>query len=186
MFIIRKIYSFLIDTLQTILLAASVFIVIYIFLFRPFQVKGASMYPNFQDNEYVLTNIVTLKIGQIRRGDVIVFKAPTDEEKDYIKRVIGLGGDTISVKDGAVFINDEKLDESAYLKNDVKTYPGAFLQEGMSTTVPQGQYFVLGDNRSYSSDSREWGYVGKDAVIGMSFYIYWPLDKMSLVKNPYN
>src|SRR5207237_10481764 len=95
--ILKKIYSFFIDTLQTILLAASVFLVIYIFLFRPFQVSGESMFPNFYDKEYVLTNIVGLHFKDPHIGDVVVFKAPPNPEKDYIKRVIGHPGDTIEL-----------------------------------------------------------------------------------------
>src|SRR5664279_4701064 len=118
--ILKKIYLFILDTLQTILLAASIFLVIYIFLFRPFQVSGVSMYPTFKDKEYILTNLISLKLGgSPARGDVIVFKAPIDHEKDFIKRVIGLPGDSITVKEGFVYVNGNKLDESVYLHNNV-------------------------------------------------------------------
>lgn len=186
MFILQKIYSFFIDTVQTILLAASVFIVIYIFLFRPFQVSGQSMYPIFLDKEYVLTNLIALKIDTIKRGEVIVFKAPIDNEKDFIKRVIGLPGDSVMVKDGNVYINDQKLDELSFLKPEVKTYGGSFLHDGQAVVVPEGEYLVMGDNRPYSSDSREWGFVKKDLIIGKSFFVYWPPERMRLVKNPLN
>src|SRR5690348_11839293 len=147
MFILRKIYTFLVDTIQSILIAASVFLVIYIFLFRPFEVNGQSMFPNFHDKEYVLTNLITLRFGQPVQGDVIVFKAPPDPDKDFIKRVIGVPGDTVMVKDGGVSVNGQPLDESAYLNSDVKTYGGAFLKDGDTITVPTGEYFVMGDNR---------------------------------------
>lgn len=185
MFILRKIYAFLIDTIQTILLAASLFVVIYIFLFRPFQVNGLSMYPNFSDKEYILTNVISLRFTELKRGDVVVFKAPPDPEKDFIKRVIGLPGDDVYVKDGDVYVNNQKLNEEAYLKNDVKTYGGSFIKEGQVVTIPDGQYLVFGDNRPYSSDSREWGFVKKDEIIGLSFYAYWPVDRARLIKNPF-
>src|SRR5690349_13180722 len=118
--ILRKIYFFFLDTMQTVLLAASIFLVIYIFLFRPFQVSGDSMFPNFQNREYILTNLITLRFGNPVQGDVIVFKAPTDPDKDFIKRVIGVAGDTVELKDGSVYVNDKKLDESAYLHDDVR------------------------------------------------------------------
>ncbi|MCL4353221.1 signal peptidase I, partial [Patescibacteria group bacterium] len=105
MAIIRKIYAFLIDTVQTFLLAASVFLVIYIFLFRPFEVDGLSMFPTFHNGDYVLTNLITLKLGNIKRGDVVVFVAPPDHQKDFIKRIIGLPGDTIMLKNGNVYLN---------------------------------------------------------------------------------
>ncbi len=184
MFILRKVYTFLVDTIQSILIAASVFLVIYIFLFRPFEVNGQSMYPNFHDREYVLTNLITLRFGPPTRGDVIVFKAPPDPEKDFIKRVIGLPGDTVMVKNGNVYVNNQVYDESSYLNSDVKTYGGAFLKDGDTVTVPTGAYFVMGDNRPYSSDSREWGFVPAGNIIGKSFLVYWPLNEVRAVSNP--
>ena len=183
--ILKKIYLFLLDTVQTFLIAAAVFLVIYVFFFRPFEVKGESMYPNFYDKEYVLTNLIILKFDNPKRGDVVVFKAPPDPNKDYIKRIIGIPGDSISIKDGKVYLNGNILDESGYLKPDVKTYPGAFLKEGETVKIPKDEYFVMGDNRLYSSDSREWGFVNKNEIVGNSLFVYWPLTRMRLVKNPY-
>ncbi len=182
---LKKIYGFFVDTIQTLLLAASIFLVIYAFIARPFQVSGESMYPTFQNNEYILTNLIGLRMGPLKKGDVIVFKAPTEVDKDFIKRVIGLPGDQIMLQDGFVYINGVKDDESSYLKPEVRTYGGAFLQEGQTITVPDGEYFVMGDNRQNSSDSREWGLLKSGAVIGKSFYVYWPIQDMRLVKNPY-
>ncbi len=183
--ILRKIYAFFVDTLQSLLIAAAVFLVIYQFLFRPFEVKGDSMYPNFHNNSFVLTNIIKLRMENPRRGDVIVFKAPPDPEKVFIKRVIALPGDTISIEKGGVFLNGKVLDESSYLKSSVKTYGGSFLKEGQSVTVPGANYFIMGDNREFSSDSREWGFVSKDKITGFSFFVYWPVAEMKLVQNPY-
>lgn len=184
--ILRGIYLFLVDTVQTLLIAAAVFLVIYIFLFRPFQVSGQSMHPTFIDKEYVLTNLISLKFEKPKKGDVIVFKAPNNQEKDYIKRVIGTANDTISLIDGNIYVNGKKLDENAYLKSDVKTYAGSFLKEGAEITVPSKNYFALGDNRPYSSDSREWGFVKETEIIGESFFVYWPPNRLRVVKNPYN
>ena len=183
--ILRKIYSFFVDILQTLLLAAAVFLVVYVFLFRPFQVNGNSMHPNFSDNEYILTNIIGLRFEDPKPGDVIVFKAPQDPDKDYIKRVIGIPGDKVLIKDGSVYLNGKMLDESSYLDPTIKTNPGSFLKENEEVTAAQDEYFVLGDNRSYSSDSREWGFVPKESIIGESFFVYWPLKSMGLIKNPF-
>lgn len=182
---IRKIYSFLIDTLQSLLIAAAVFLVIYQFLFRPFQVKGESMYPNFSNDSYVLTNIIGLKIQNPKLGDIIVFKAPPDPEKAFIKRIMGVPDDTVSVRDGQFFLNGTLLDESAYLKSTVKTYGGTFLKEGEQIKIPQGEYFVMGDNRPFSADSREWGFLKKNLITGFSFFVYWPINEAKVVKNPY-
>lgn len=183
---LRKIYLFFIDIIQTLLLAAAVFLIIYVFLFRPFQVNGSSMYPNFYDREYVLTNIITLHFEDSALGDVIVFKSPTEPEKDFIKRIIGTPGDTILIKNGSVYINGKQLDESAYLKPSVRTNPGSFLKENQELKTPNDEYFVLGDNRSNSSDSREWGFVPKTSIIGKSFFVYWPASSLGFVKNPYD
>lgn len=142
------------------------------------------MVPNFHSGEYVLTNLIALRLQDIKRDDVIVFKAPPDPEKDYIKRIIGLPGDSIAIKEGDVYLNGKRLDESKYLKSDVRTYPGAFLKDIEPVKVPADEYFVLGDNRTASSDSREWGFVKKTEIIGQSFFVYWPLNRMRLIKNP--
>ncbi|OGH11517.1 MAG: signal peptidase I [Candidatus Levybacteria bacterium RIFCSPLOWO2_01_FULL_36_13] len=183
--VLRKIYGFLIDSVQTFLIAAAIFLVIYLFLFRPYEVKGDSMYPNFYDKEYVLTNLILLKFQAPKMGDVVVFKSPVEPEKDYIKRIIGLPGDSIYIKDGDVYLNGEMLNEGKYLNSSVKTHQGAFLQNDEQITVPENMYFVLGDNRDASSDSREWGFVKKDSLIGVSMFVYLPINKMRIVANPY-
>lgn len=143
------------------------------------------MYPNFSHKQYILTNIIILQFKKPKLGDVIIFRAPPDPEKDYIKRVIGEPGDTITLKDGKVYLNGKLLDEEEYLRPGVKTYEGSFVQDGKKVTVPYDSYFVMGDNRLESSDSREWGFVSLKSVIGESFFVYWPLNKMNLIKNPY-
>lgn len=185
MWLIKKIYYFLLDIAQTLTLAAAAFVIIYVFLFRPFEVKGESMYPNLKDSEYLITNVISLRLKNPRLGDIVVFKAPVDAEKDFIKRVIGVPGDTISLKDGRIHLNGKLLDEEKYLNPSVKTYGGSFLKEGDTVDVPRNSFFVLGDNRSYSSDSREWGFVPKKNIIGISFFAYWPIGSAGLINNPY-
>src|SRR5438105_11602467 len=128
--ILKKVYNFTLDTMQTVLLAASIFLVIYIFLFRPFQVSGESMYPTFKNKEYILTNLITLRFGDPKRGDVIVFKAPVDREKDYIKRGIGEPGDVVLLKDGCVYMNGTMLNEHGDLAYDVRKYGGTVVKGG--------------------------------------------------------
>ncbi|QQG40474.1 MAG: signal peptidase I [Candidatus Levyibacteriota bacterium] len=189
MIIIQKIFSYLLDIAQTIIIAGVLFLITYIFFFRPYQVSGSSMHPTFVDKEYVLTSIISLRIEKIKRGDVIVFQAPNQEneefKKDYIKRIIGTAGDSIEIKDGNVYVNNQKLDESAYLSPEVKTYGGAFMKEGIPVTVSNNSYLVLGDNRPASSDSREWGFIKENEIIGKSVFVYLPVNQMRLVKNPF-
>lgn len=185
-----KIVTFFVDIAQTVILAFSIFLVTYIFLFRPFQVSGASMFPTFKDKEYILTNLISLRFETLKVGDVVVFVAPhqesTEFKKDYIKRVIGIPGDSVYIKDGHVFRNGTQLDESKYLTSDVITYGGAYMKEGIPINVPEESYLVFGDNRPYSSDSREWGFIKRSEIIGKSFFLYWPISKMQLIKNPFN
>lgn len=184
--ILRKIFLFFIDGLQTFLLAASFFLIIYIFLFRPFQVDGVSMFSTFHSGEYIMTSLISLKTEALQKGDVIVFKSPVDPNKDYIKRVIGLPGDTVLIQDGDVFVNGEKQDEHKYLDPGVRTYGGAYMKEGISITVPPDQYFVMGDNRPNSADSREWGPIKYSAIIGKSMFVYWPATRMRRITNPWD
>ena len=144
------------------------------------------MYPTFKDGEYVLTNLIVLRFGPPVKGDVIVFKAPNDPDKDYIKRVIATEGNSVFIKDGFVYVNNQKLDESKYLQSSVRTYAESFLTEGKVVTVDKDEFFVLGDNRPGSSDSRDFKPIRLSAIIGKSMFVYWPPNLMRWVKNPNN
>src|SRR3989344_3336173 len=183
MFILRKLYSAVVDLFETLVIAGGIFVVVYAFLFRPFQVNGQSMFPTLHDGEYILTNLITLRVNNLNRGDVIVFKSPTNDEKDFIKRIIGLPGDIVMVKGGKTFVNNKQLQENEYLPSDFVTNPGSFLKENSPIKVPQDHYFVLGDNRDFSSDSREWGFVAKNKIIGKSMIAYWPPSNAKFVEH---
>lgn len=169
---IKRIASFFLDIIETIVVALAIFVVAYLFFFQPHQVKGASMEPNFHDEEYILTDKISYRFHPPERGNVVVFRAPKNRELDYIKRVVGLPGEKIRISNGEVFINDQKLKED-YLGN-ITTYPSSFLRVGEEFLIPAGEYFVLGDNRSHSSDSREWGTVAREDIIGRAWLRYWP------------
>jgi len=181
MSIFRRIGVFILDIIETLVMALAVFVIVYLFLFQPHQVRGSSMYPNFHDGEYILTDKFSYRLGLPKRGDVIVFRAPRNEEYDYIKRIIGLPGDSIQLENGQVFVNSQILDEY-YLPKDFVTSAGAFIKLGQAVTVPNDQYFVLGDNRSHSSDSREWGFVPKENIIGKAWFRYWPPDRFGAIQ----
>lgn len=186
MIYLRHIWLFLVDTAQTFGIAAAIFLVIYFLIARPFQVSGQSMYPTYRDGEYLFTDLVTPRFGTLKYGDVVVFYAPPashESGKDFIKRVIGTPGDRIEISEGAVYKNGEPLDESYYLASDVKTFAGSFLQEDKEIVVPNNYIFVMGDNRQFSSDSREWGFLEEKAVIGKSIFVYWPLTQMRMIRN---
>lgn len=178
--ILRKLGSFFLDILQTIVLAAAIFAISYLFLFQPHQVIGSSMEPNFEDKEYILTDKISYRFREPERGNVVVFQSPPDSERDYIKRIVGLPGEKIRIQDGGVFINNELLKEG-YLAPGAYTPPGLFLREGQQTQIPSETYIVLGDNRKQSSDSREWGFVPKQNIIGKALLRYWPIEEVGLV-----
>ncbi len=139
------------------------------------------MEPNYPDGEFLLTDKITYRFNEPERGDVIVFKAPPTFEDEFIKRIIGLPRDNISIRNGKISINDDLLNES-YLDKQLITSGGSFLGEGKEISVPDGQYLVLGDNRPYSSDSRSWGLVSKDKITGRAWFIYWPPPNVGLVE----
>jgi signal peptidase I len=176
----RKIGSFFLDLVETVVMAMAVFVIIYLFLFQPHQVKGSSMLPNFHDGEYILTDKISYRLKEPQRGDVVVFRAPRNEEYDYIKRIVGLPSDTLKIKNGKIFVNNTPFNES-YLSSDHITLPGKFYKEGETFAIPKDQYFVLGDNRSHSSDSREWGLVPKENIVGKAWLRYWPTNRFGVI-----
>ncbi len=149
--------------------ALLVAVVVKAFLLQAFYIPSPSMVPTLRVNDRVLVNKLSYKLHDVRRGDVIVFKSPqVVAEKDLIKRVIGLPGDTVETRDGEIVVNDEVLDEP-YLPSDVGTGPME------KVTVPPGQYWVMGDNRGNSSDSRVFGPIPESSIIGRAFVKVWPI-----------
>lgn len=178
--IFKKITAVVMDMVEVFVVSMSIFIVIYLFLMQPHQVKGNSMYPTFFDQEYLMTDKISFKQRNPERDEVVVFKAPLNESFDFIKRVIAVPGDTVMVKGGRVWLNGQILDEP-YLPSSYTTSAGNFLREGIPFSVPEGNYICLGDNRGHSSDSREWGPVPIENFVGRAFFRYWPPQKMGLV-----
>jgi len=178
--IFKKLASFFLEFIETIVIALAVFVIVYLFLFQPHQVRGNSMYPNFYDGEYMLTDKISYRFKLPQKGDVIVFKAPRNEDYDYIKRIIAGPGDNVRIENDKIFINNQPADVS-YIPADYITTPGVFMKNGQNLVVPSDQYFVLGDNRSHSSDSREWGFVPKENIIGKAWLRYWPPSRWGLI-----
>lgn len=169
----------IIDFIQSIVVVGAIFALIYLFIAQPHKVSGASMTPNFLNGNYILTDKVTYRFSQPKRGDIIVLKNPRDESQDFIKRIIAIPGDEVKISEGHVFINDYLLEE-LYLKKGILTEPRNFLQEDEEIKVGVNQYFVFGDNRNASSDSREWGPITKEEIVGRVFFRYWPLASFGL------
>lgn len=184
--LLKSLSSLFLDIAETVTIGASFFLIVYLFLMQPHQVNGRSMYPTFNSGDYLLTNKVTYRTGDPQRGDIVVFHAPeqascpTGTGCDFIKRILAIPGDTIALYDNAFFVNGEKLNEP-YIPSDFKTLPGKFI-EGRTVTMGPNEYFVSGDNREYSSDSRVWGPIGKEDIVGKAFLRYWPTSEFGWVE----
>jgi signal peptidase I len=178
--ILRRVGRFFLDIIEAAVMAMAIFVLVYLFLFQPHQVRGNSMYPNFHDREYLLTDKISYRFHEPARGDVIVFRAPQKEEYEYIKRIVGMPGDSVKISNGKIYINGNLVEE-IYLPTDYLTNAGRFLHENQTIEVDDNLYFVLGDNRSHSSDSREWGLVPRDNIIGKAWFRYWPIGNAGLI-----
>jgi len=161
------------ETLETIVLAAIIWLVVN-FATARFVVDGSSMEPNFHSGQLLIVNRLAYRFGALERGDVIVFRFPGNTTDDYIKRIVGLPGEQIAIRDGKVYVNDQLLDEPYLDPNTVLPYGGEWV-------VPADSYFVMGDNRAHSSDSRSWGPLGKEFVIGKSWISYWPPEYWEVI-----
>jgi signal peptidase I len=156
------------DLILSLLLA---FIVI-VFLYQPVQVEGTSMMPRLTNHERIFINKFVYRFEPIQRGDIVVFWYPLDPTKSYIKRVVGLPGEAVSIRDGRVYVNSKELQQqyvpASYL--DHQNYP--------ATVVEANHYFVLGDHRESSNDSRVWGSVDRKYIYGKAVFVYWPVSQI--------
>ncbi len=172
----------ILEALEPVVLAFAIFMMVYLFLFQPHKVDGRSMYPTFHDQEYILTDKISYKRHSPERGDVIVFHAPPPFTTDFIKRIIGLPGETVMVQGGYVFINGARLSEM-YLPSNYITTEKSFLRDGVPYKIPDGYYIVFGDNRDFSSDSREWGPVSEKSIVGKAWVRYWPISRLGTIQH---
>ncbi len=178
----RNFLIFLWEMSKIIIIALVIVIPIRYFLFQPFFVKGQSMEPNFENGDYLIIDEITYRFHNPQRGDVVVFKYPNDTSQRYIKRIIGLPGETIEIKNGKVAIfnkeGNQLLDESTYLT------PLILTAGDMQITLAEDKYFVLGDNRIASSDSRSWGLLPREDIIGRVFLRAWPFAALTKFEAP--
>jgi signal peptidase I len=163
--------GFLWEVLQTLIMAIILYFLIDTVVGRV-RVENISMQPTLHEGEFILVNKLAYRLGNYQRGDIVIFHYPRNPTEDYIKRIIGVPGDTVEVRDGHVFVNGQELEEP---------YIAAAPQYNNTWHVPDGQIFVLGDNRNQSSDSHSWGYVPSTYVVGKALVIYWPLDQLKIL-----
>jgi signal peptidase I len=184
---IKKVFNFTWEVIKVAVISLAIIIPIRYFLIQPFIVKGASMEPNFHDREYLIIDELSYRLNNPQRGDIVVFRYPKDPQEYFIKRVIGLPGEKVEIKNGQVFIYNEAfkdgvaLDEK-YLSADIKTDANYGIS---SATLGEGEYFVMGDNRNSSKDSRSFGSVDRSFIVGRVLFRGWPLDRIATFKAPY-
>ncbi|MGA3023557.1 MAG: signal peptidase I [Bryobacteraceae bacterium] len=163
--------------MRDLALSVVIAVMVILFLYQPVKVEGTSMMPALVDQERIFINkFIYHSLWSIERGDMVVFWYPRDPSKSYIKRVIGIPGDRVAIERGTVIVNGARLQE-AYVP------PEYHDQQSMAAMVVQpDEYFVLGDHRSSSNDSRAWGTVPRHYIYGKAVFVYWPLDKLGLLK----
>jgi signal peptidase I len=164
--------SLMLRWVRDILISVAVSIFIIVFVYQPVKVEGTSMMPGLTDQERIFINKFIYRWEPIERGDVVVFKYPQDPTKSYIKRVIGVAGDRVRIDAGRVFVNGQQLYEPYVRRSarDDRSLP--------ETTVPADSFFVLGDQRNMSQDSRDFGAIPQESVYGKAVFVYWPFDKL--------
>lgn len=180
---VRKIFSFVWEILGVVVISLAIVLPIRYFLVQPFFVKGASMEPNFKDGEYLIVDEISYRFSEPKRGDVLVFKYPLDPSQYYIKRIIGLPGEKIEIKNGKVIIYNNLFSQGweikePYLPKGRTTYGNTEIKLGNQ------EYFVLGDNRLASFDSRRWGVLPKKDIIGKVYLRAWPFAAAQIIPEP--
>lgn len=164
------------EVLESLLIALILAVVIRVFVFEPFYIPSGSMEPTLLKGDRIIVSKLSYRIGEPRRGDIIVFKYPRDPSRVFVKRAIGLPGETVELKGSHLYINGRLVAED-YLPEGLR-----FSDFG-PVRVPAGCLFMLGDNRNSSDDSRVWGFLNERLVIGKAVAIYWPLDRLRLIRH---
>ena len=167
-----SVHSWLRDLAVSIVVSAF----IIVFLYQPVRVEGTSMLPVLEDQDRLFINKMAYRVGPIEHGDVVVFLYPHDHTKSYIKRVIALPGEEVRIDHGRVYVNGRQLKE--------RYVPPVYADDRSQPemVVPEHQYFVMGDHRSISSDSRDFGPVDRDLIFGKASFVYWPMDQVGVVR----
>ncbi len=161
--------SVLRDVVETLVFTLLIYILVRTFLFENYRVEGRSMEPSLVDDQYLVVDKLGYRLHEPQRGDIIVFQDPNNDGRKLIKRVIGLPGESVEIRNGQVFIDGQLLDEKTYISSSRQ---GRYTEE--ATRLPEDEYFVLGDNRNNSSDSHNWGTLPSQNIIGKAWLTYWP------------
>jgi len=170
------------DILRFAVLALAIVIPVRLFIAQPFIVSGSSMHPTFENGEYLIIDELSYRLGEPERDDVVVFRYPKDQKKFFIKRIIGLPNETLEIKGNTITIFNEEHQNGLEL---VEPYVKNNSKNNIRTTLKSDEYFVMGDNRSASSDSRYWGAVKRNLLVGRALFRLWPLGRISVSPGNY-
>ncbi|BAF59898.1 signal peptidase I [Pelotomaculum thermopropionicum SI] len=162
------------EIFESVAIAVVLAVVIRLFVLEPFYIPSGSMEPTLKENDRIIVSKLNYRFQEPKRGDIVVFKFPRDPKRNFVKRLIAVGGETVALKDGHLYINGQAVPED-YLP------PGLRFSDYGPREVPEGCYFMLGDNRNNSDDSRVWGFLPENLIVGKAVLIYWPLDRIGIV-----
>jgi len=170
------------EWIEPIVIAVILALIIRTFVVQAFKIPTGSMRPTLMEGDRIFVNKFIYRFKEPQRGDVIVFISPEDKKKDFIKRLVGLPGENVQISNGIILINGKPVEKGSKLNKQYYYNTGDFGKEGATQTVPKAAYFVLGDNSSSSRDSRYWGFMPKKYLLGKAFLIYWPLNRIGIIK----
>jgi len=181
----RTLGEFFVEIIKVVIISLAIIIPVRYFLIQPFYVKGASMEPSFHDHEYLIINEITYRFNDPDRGDIVVFRYPKDPSQYFIKRIIGLPGEKVKIKEGKVFVYNDEFPEGVILNEDVYLLEEETPHLGKTEFIlEEDEYFVLGDNRDASLDSRRFGPVPERLIIGKAWVRGWPFEKITIFEAP--
>lgn len=173
------------DWIKPLLVAALLAVMIRTYLFGPYKIPTGSMRPVLIEGDRIFVDKISYRFREPRRGDVVVFRYPLDRKKDFVKRLVAFGGETVEIREGSIFVNGQRVEKPVAISE--RFYYNRpdwnFGKRGQVIPVPEGHLFVLGDNSAQSSDSRNWGFVPRKDVVGQAVVIWWPPKRFRLIKN---
>ena len=170
------------ENLESLVWAVAVALVIRTFIVAPFKIPSGSMRPTLIEGDRILVGKFIYRFHKPERGDIIVFRYPLDPKRPFIKRLVGLGGDHVEIRDGKILVNGQPLSDLPIFQTNYYINEGMYAQPGQAIEVPPGQLFVLGDNPGSSHDSRFWGFVPRRLVIGRAVCIFWPFTRWRVLQ----
>lgn len=170
------------EFVESVVWAVVVALAIRTFIIAPFKIPSGSMRPTLIEGDRILVNKFIYRFREPQRGDVVVFRYPDDLKRPFIKRLIAMGEETVEIRDGQILVNGTPVAEPAFLETNRYVNRGSYGQEGQVLEVPPGEFYVLGDNSSFSHDSRFWGFVPQRLLIGRAVCIFWPVSRIRVLR----